>query len=144
MGNKVKTFKPNADFDPEDFEPIVLRPKKEDDETVLLFTIEETGDDGEPTGSVVEYHALKRVPFNVSLKAMKIMVENGEMAAIAYSLQTLLGVEGFNALMNLEGLEREDFGKIMDYANKVVIQPGKSPSNRQERRFAIRHGSPDA
>jgi hypothetical protein len=112
--------------------PVVLRPTGKTPETVHLFSIVEENEDGEEVEK--KYYARKEVGFNETLRAGKIYSERGEEAALMYSLERLVGTEGFEALMNYEELDQELFEEICEFASKVVMGPSKSNPFTTERK----------
>lgn len=96
--------------DPYDFEPVELVPSGEEVEQVHLFTL-----DGE------KYFIPRRVQFNVTLRAMEMFRTQGEVAAGAYILEALLGEDGYQALINYDELERDQFERITEIAQRIVL-----------------------
>lgn len=96
--------------DPYDFEPVELVPSGEEVEQVHLFTL-----DG------VQYFIPRRVQFNVTLRAMEMFRTQGEVAAGAYILEALLGEDGYQALINYDELERDQFERITEIAQRIVL-----------------------
>lgn len=103
-------------FDLDNYEPIVLKTRNEDEEIEMLhvFTIDDK-----------KYYMPTRVPFNVTIKAMRIYAEKGEAAALDYQLRVLLGTDGYDALMDFDDLESEDFQNIVNLADQIVTASAK-------------------
>jgi hypothetical protein len=59
--------------------------------------------------------------FNIVLRYMKVVREEGSQAAEAYLLEELLGEEGFEALCSYEDLTAEQFEAVKKVATKVVL-----------------------
>jgi hypothetical protein len=99
------------------FEPVRLAPAgAEAAESVPLFYI---GDE--------EYRVLKRPGMNIALRYMRLVRTEGEAAAQDYMLTALLGVEGYEALMNYDGLKPEEFAQIVEIAAKLTLGPLETP-----------------
>jgi hypothetical protein len=103
----------------EEVGPVKLRRSGKTPEVVHLFSIED--DDGK----LRKYYAKKQVGFNVTLRATRIFAERGEEAAQAYALLAVLGEEAVKALEGFDELDAKDMASIMDYAQRVVLGPGK-------------------
>jgi len=121
VSNKTKIRQPKRRFDPDDFEPVVVKASGAEVEEVTLFVIDETDDGGERT----EYTIPKKVKFNVTLQATEILAQRGEHAAGVWMLRELLGEDGYEALINFDDLERDDFNQICEIAANVVLGPAE-------------------
>ncbi len=108
-------------FDLDSVEPIRLTSKPagdEDVEMIHVFSIDGT-----------DYYMPTSVPFVHAVKSMDIAGSEGEAAAVRYQLKTMLGDEGYAALIGFEGIQEADFRAICDLANKIIMtsQEGKAP-----------------
>lgn len=117
MANTRTTRKPRPakakKFDPDNVQPIKIKSRPDVEiETVHLFSIDDE-----------EFHIPKKVKFNVTLKALKIFEEESEVAANNFMLVELLGQEGYDALVNFEDLEEEQFNQICAIARDIVLGP---------------------
>lgn len=112
----VKKVKKSKRFDLDSYEPIVLTSSSDDSEVEMLhvFTI-----DGK------KYYMPTEVPFSVSVKAMRVFAERGETAALDFQLHALLGDEGYNALLNFDDLQADDFKRIIELADQIVTASTK-------------------
>jgi len=66
---------------------------------------------------------------NVGLKYLWIAKTSGEGAADQWLLEQLVGTEGYQALMNHDGLEADQLTRIMQAAQRTVLggmEPGKA------------------
>lgn len=66
----------------------------------------------------------------VSLQILDAMERLGQEGGIAFMLKKLLGVEGYNALMNYEDLDPEDLQKVIVKANEIVNGQLEGPKER--------------
>lgn len=58
---------------------------------------------------------------NVSLKYLNLLRKEGDAAASAYLLTTLLGDEAFDALTEYDDLTQDQFTAVVEAAQKVVL-----------------------
>src|ERR1700733_9429126 len=91
------------------------RPKREV-KREPIFTIDE-----------VEYTAPAEVPPHMGLKYLHLMRTEGQGAANYFMLMTVLGEEGYLALMNYEQLEQEEYDLVLKIATKKMIGPQEVP-----------------
>jgi hypothetical protein len=98
-------------------EIISLRSRDDDeDERIDLFRID---------GTV--YTMSVRPKANASLKYAWIAREQGLQAAAGYALEALIGAEGYQALMEFDGLTPEALDQIVSAASKIMAgaaEPG--------------------
>lgn len=66
----------------------------------------------------------------VSLQILDAMERLGQEAGIAFMLKKLLGVEGYNALMNYEDLDADDLQQVIVKANEVINGQLEGPKER--------------
>jgi hypothetical protein len=85
-----------------------------DDERVDLFQIDGT-----------TYSMSVRPGANVSLKYAWIAREQGLQAAAGYALEALIGAEGYQALMEFDGLTQEALDQIVTAASKIMAGPAE-------------------
>lgn len=105
-----------ARYDLDGIEPVVLTSRTDQErgdtevEMIHAFSIDD-----------VEYYMPRKVPFHVAMRSMDIAGSQGEAAAIRYQLSTLLGEEGYAALLQFQDLEPEHFARITTIANKIIM-----------------------
>lgn len=110
-------------FDLDDYEAPTLvkrdEPEPEDDrvEMIVAFTI---GDK--------PYYARTSVPFKDTVDAFRIAATGNEAGAVAFQLQTVLGMDGYNALMGFDGIGPDDFQKIVVLANRIFTASSQGKS----------------
>lgn len=103
-------------YDLEGFEPVEMASRTPEErgsdevEVIHAFSI-----DGK------QYFMPTSVPFHMATKSLDIAANQGEAAAMAYQLRALLGQEGYRALMDFEDIEEDDFLKISDLANRIIM-----------------------
>lgn len=66
----------------------------------------------------------------VALQILDAMERLGQEGGIAFMLRKLLGVEGYQALMNYEDLDREDLQQVIVKANEIVNGALEGPKER--------------
>jgi hypothetical protein len=69
---------------------------------------------------------------NVSLKYTWLAREKGQAVAYGYALETLIGSEGYGALMNYDGLRQEDLDAIIAAASKIMAGPAEPDEDEDE------------
>lgn len=115
MGKKAspaRRARPRERFDLDNFDPIRIGDPEEpaeEPEEIHAFSI---GDN--------DYYVPTAVPFHHSVRTMDIYAQRGEAAAVTYTLRTVLGNDGYEALMAHEGLQEEEFEAIVRLANQIV------------------------
>ena len=96
----------------------------EEIEVIHIFSI-----DGE------DYYAPTRIPFRVAMRSLDIAANQGEIAATAYQLRTVLGESAYQALMEFDDIEEDDFKRIRSGKHhRHVVARGKSPIAATHRR----------
>lgn len=91
-------------------EVIALKSRKDRvEERVELFSIDDKG-----------YSIPTAIRPNQSLQIMHVFREKGDAAGTSFMLETLLGSEGYDALINFDDLDEEDLEKIITIAFKLV------------------------
>jgi hypothetical protein len=68
---------------------------------------------------------------NVSLKYLNLLRKEGDAAASAYLLTTLLGEEAFDALTEYDDLTTEQFTDVVGAAQKVVLGELDNPKGKK-------------
>lgn len=91
---------------------------KKNDERITLFSIDDK-----------EYSIPTSVKPNVGLKVMNVMRKQGETAGVDFMLETVLGVEGYTALMNFDDLTNDDLKKIIKIAFELVAGATENPKD---------------
>lgn len=89
---------------------IELKSSDEAVEQVELFSI-----DG------VSYTIPNKVRANITLKMMRMIRTDGEMAASAWLVEELVGEEGFNALCDYDDLTDEQFEQVLKAARLIAL-----------------------
>jgi hypothetical protein len=69
---------------------------------------------------------------NVSLKYQWLAREKGLPAAYSYALEKLIGSEGYEALMNYDGLQQPDVDAIVAAASKIMAGPAEPDEDDDE------------
>lgn len=112
-----RAVKKTTAVDDYEFQPVSLTATavEEDIEKFLLFSI--TQDDG----SVDEYFIPKVAPVSLTLKVLRVLGNKGEMLAGAYLIEQILGEEGYEALINCEGLTGDALEQITQAAMSTVV-----------------------
>jgi hypothetical protein len=108
----------------ESAEPRVIGAEKRDQERVPFFVIDD-----------VTYYVPKVVPRNISIKALEIFRDEGEMAIASWLCQEVLGEEAYAALRDCEDLTDEDLRFVFDELTTRALGPlekalGKRKSGR--------------
>ena len=103
-------------FDLDNVEPIVLKSRKREErdaeeiEVIHAFSIDDK-----------EYFMPIKVDWHHAVRSLDIAAREGEASAVAYQLRTLLGEEGYRALIDFEDIDREDFQAICELANRIIM-----------------------
>jgi hypothetical protein len=107
------------------FEPVRLtsKPEVEDDRVVLFYVDDEA------------YSIPKKIGRNYGLRYLRTARKQGEALAAQELLETLIGEEGYEALMDCDGLEDEDLDRIMEQLRDGALgaveeAPGKGRRGR--------------
>jgi hypothetical protein len=64
---------------------------------------------------------------NEALKVMHFTRTRGETAGVSYMLESMLGEEGYLALLDYDDLEEEDLEKIIKIASEIVAGALEGP-----------------
>lgn len=64
---------------------------------------------------------------NDSLRYLDITRRQGQEAAIGFMMETLVGVDGWQALMNYDELTEDDLEQIIKAAMKIMTGPTEAP-----------------
>lgn len=80
----------------------------------------------------VTYQIPARVGANISLGYMKLARERGDMIAIGWAAEKVLGEQAYSALMECDDLEQEDLEAVLAVVHKkimgaVEVGKGKGP-----------------
>lgn len=78
----------------------------------------------------VLYTAPAKVSTNVALRYLNIQRKQGLESAIDYMLETLLGAEGYNALLSYEDLEDEDLLAVVKKATSIMLGQLEAPKEQ--------------
>jgi hypothetical protein len=98
------------------FEPLRLSSNSEPAERVPLFYINDT-----------EYSINARPGVNIALQYLHTYRAEGDTVATAHLLERLLGIEGFQALMNFDDLTMEQFNQICAIAVQLTLGAIEAP-----------------
>lgn len=91
----------------------------------------------EPDGTEKAYEVQKDIEVGPLLGMLDDLANSGETAAVAKLLRRLIGDEGYDALINLKGMQKEDlvalmeavkvwaFGQIEDLGETIAQSAGK-------------------
>jgi hypothetical protein len=97
----------------EDDAPQIIKltsdPNKVDDDRIPVFAIDDA-----------EYTIASKVKPNVALRLLHVQRLQGPEAFADLLLQTMLGDDGYEALMNFDDLTDEQLGSVFEAAMKVV------------------------
>lgn len=78
-----------------------------------------------------EYQIPTRLRPNQGLQIMHAFRELGDTGGVSFMLETILGTEGYNALINFDDLEDEDLASIIEIAFKLVSESQSSPEQEK-------------
>ena len=93
-----------------------------DDERVPAFSINGT-----------TYSILTRPKTNTGLKYIHLARTKGTEIAIDYMLETLLGKEGYEALIDFDDLTEDDLKSVIDAASKIMAGAVEAPKEKRPR-----------
>jgi hypothetical protein len=93
-------------------EPRVIGAKKRDQELVPFFEIND-----------VTYYVPKVVPRNISIKALEIFRNEGDMAIANWLCMEVLGAEAYEALRDCEDMTDEDLAWVFDELSTRALGP---------------------
>ena len=93
-----------------------------DDERVPAFSINGT-----------TYSILTRPKTNTGLKYIHLARTKGTEIAIDYMLETLLGKEGYEALIDFDDLTEDDLKAVIDAASKIMAGAVEAPKEKRPR-----------
>ncbi|WUH94561.1 hypothetical protein OG900_33395 [Streptomyces sp. NBC_00433] len=108
-----------------EYEPVRLTSKPEvEEERVVLFYVDD-----------VEYSIPKKIGRNYGLRYLRTARRQGEALASQELLEVLIGEDGYQALMDCDGLEDEDLDRIMEQLRDGALgaveeEPGKGRRGR--------------
>jgi len=125
MADTTQSDSPEVESAPGEFEILRLstKTKKKTVEYVDLFEIDD-----------VTYQVPRRPSPTVGLKFLHIMKHEGQEEAAYYMLTTMLGQEGYDALMNYEDLSQEQYDFVLTAAIRIATgktENPKGPTRRQ-------------
>lgn len=95
-----------------------VKGKKAAQERVTLFSI-----DGK------EYSISTKIRPNVSLKVMNVFRKQGDTAGVDFMLETVLGSDAYEALMDFDDLEEDELEKIIKIAFELVAGTTENPKD---------------
>lgn len=96
--------------------PLKSRKKGTKTASIVLFSIDEK-----------EYSIPSAIKPNASLKIMRVFQKQGDTAGISFMLETLLGPEAYEALLDFDDLESKDLEKIIKIAYQMVAGATEDP-----------------
>lgn len=91
----------------------------------------------------VIYTIPAKVGYNFTVKAMEVAATAGDRTAQLWALQELIGPKAYNALLEFDDLEEEDFEKILEVVDKVALGGSRGKGNRAQRRAQSRRRARD-
>ncbi len=110
-------------FEPEVASIVRLKTKPpEREKRIVVFYVDD-----------VPYSIPAKPGAEIGLAYLKMVKERGQEAGIAYMLETMLGEDGYDALMNYKGLEIEDLSKVVQKIREVTMGALELPKGRQRR-----------
>jgi hypothetical protein len=114
----AKSDSPEVEGTPGEFKVLRLstKTKKKDVEYVDLFEIDD-----------VMYQVPKKPSPTIGLRFLSIMKHEGAEEAAYYMLTTMLGEEGYEALMNYEDLEQEQYDFVLQAAIRIATGKTENP-----------------
>lgn len=98
---------------------VALKSKKASerkDTRIELFSINDTS-----------YSIPSKIKPNSALKIMRAFQQQGDAAGTSFMLETLLGTEGYDALVNFDDLEESDLESIVKIAFELVAGATDGP-----------------
>lgn len=99
---------------------VALKSKKDaaktKENTLTLFSIDDN-----------EYSIPATIKPNRALQIMHVFRAQGESSGVSFMLETLLGKEGYDALINFDDLESDDLEKIIKIAFQMVAGATENP-----------------
>lgn len=102
-------------------EVIALKSVKKDDKATEVATITLFSIDGK------DYSIPTEIRPNKALQVMHVIRTRGESSGISFMLETLLGTEGYEALLGFEDLKDEDLEKVIKIAFELVAGATEGP-----------------
>lgn len=79
----------------------------------------------------VVYSIATRPKTNAGLKYIHLARTKGQEIAVDFMLETLLGKEGYEALMDFDDLTEEDLTAVMNAASKIMLGAVEGPKGKQ-------------
>lgn len=79
------------------------------------------------------YSILTRPKTNAGLKYIHLARTRGSEIAIDFMLETLLGREGYQALMDFDDLTEDDLKAVIDAASKIMAGAVETPKGKQQK-----------
>ena len=101
----------------------------------LRSAINPPADERVPAFSIngVTYSILTRPKVNAGLKYVHLARTRGSEIAIDFMLETLLGKEGYQALIDFDDLTEDDLKAVIDAASKIMAGAVEAPKGKQSR-----------
>lgn len=79
------------------------------------------------------YSILTRPKVNAGLKYVHLARTRGSEIAIDFMLETLLGVDGYQALQDFDDLTEDDLKAVIDAASRIMAGAVEAPKGKQPR-----------
>lgn len=79
------------------------------------------------------YSILTRPKVNQGLKYVHLARTRGSEIAIDFMLETLLGVDGYQALQDFDDLTEDDLKAVIDAASRIMAGAVEAPKGKQSR-----------
>jgi hypothetical protein len=79
------------------------------------------------------YTILTKPRVNTGLKYIHLARTKGAEIAVDFMLETLLGVEGYKALMDFDDLTEDDLTAVINAATRIMAGAVESPKGKQSK-----------
>lgn len=101
----------------------------------LRSAINPPADERVPAFSIngVTYSILTRPKVNAGLKYVHLARTRGSEIAIDFMLETLLGKDGYQALIDFDDLTEDDLKAVIDAASKIMAGAVEAPKGKPSR-----------
>lgn len=102
---------------------------------ISLRTAEPTEDDRVDLFAVngTTYQISTKPKINTALKYMHLARTQGSDVAVGYMLETLIGADGYQALMEFDDLTQDDLETIIAAASKIMAGAVEDPKGKRSR-----------
>jgi hypothetical protein len=130
MGNKIRTRQAPTRFSRSTYEAptLVGGGKAKPVEEMLLFSYQETDDDGNAVGEPEEFYSPTRVTRQQSNDILEVYAQHGEVVCTVALIKMLVGDRGYEILSDEDKVTEDNYKTIVSAAYDIVTGPGKSGS----------------